>query len=92
MALRAPSSNTALRVQASRVAKLQVRVPRSASDFAQMLPVPAALTLITLKLTGIIAWSWWWVLSPMWIGGAALALLAGALIILWAWVIGRLSW
>lgn len=29
----------------------------------------SALTLlfITLKLTGHIAWSWWWVLSPMWI-------------------------
>lgn len=27
----------------------------------------SALTLIfgTLKLTGVIAWSWWWVLSPM---------------------------
>lgn len=27
-----------------------------------------ALILITLKLTGIINWSWWWVLSPLWIG------------------------
>jgi fatty acid desaturase len=28
-----------------------------------------ALTLlfIALKLTGHIAWSWWWVLSPLWI-------------------------
>ena len=23
---------------------------------------------IGLKLTGYIAWSWWWVLSPLWIG------------------------
>ena len=23
---------------------------------------------IGLKLGGIIAWSWWWVLSPLWIG------------------------
>lgn len=22
---------------------------------------------IALKLTGVIAWSWWWVLSPLWI-------------------------
>jgi hypothetical protein len=22
---------------------------------------------IGLKLTGFIAWSWWWVLSPLWI-------------------------
>ena len=24
------------------------------------------LTFIVLKLTGVISWSWWWVLSPMW--------------------------
>lgn len=22
---------------------------------------------VTLKLIGVIAWSWWWVLSPLWI-------------------------
>lgn len=28
-----------------------------------------ALTIafIVLKLTNVIAWSWWWVLSPIWI-------------------------
>lgn len=25
------------------------------------------LIFITLKLLGVIAWSWWWVLAPMWI-------------------------
>lgn len=25
------------------------------------------LIFITLKLTGHIDWSWWWVLSPVWI-------------------------
>lgn len=25
------------------------------------------LIFITLKLLGTITWSWWWVLSPMWI-------------------------
>jgi len=24
------------------------------------------LIFITLKLTGFIDWSWWWVLSPLW--------------------------
>ena len=24
------------------------------------------LIFITLKLTGVIAWSWWWVLAPFW--------------------------
>ena len=25
------------------------------------------IAFIVLKLTNIIAWSWWWVLSPLWI-------------------------
>lgn len=25
------------------------------------------IVFITLKLTGYINWSWWWVLSPIWI-------------------------
>jgi hypothetical protein len=25
------------------------------------------LIFITLKLTGYIDWSWWWVLSPLWV-------------------------
>ena len=29
-----------------------------------------AILLIGLKLGGIIAWSWWWVLSPLWIPAA----------------------
>ena len=32
-----------------------------------------ALIFITLKLTGHIDWSWWWVLAPLW-GSVALAL------------------
>ncbi len=27
------------------------------------------LIFITLKLVGKISWSWWWVLSPLWIAG-----------------------
>lgn len=26
-----------------------------------------ALAFIILKLTGVIAWSWWWILAPLWI-------------------------
>ena len=29
---------------------------------------------IALKLTGHINWSWWWVMSPLWIGLTASAL------------------
>jgi len=25
------------------------------------------IVFVTLKLTGVIDWSWWWVLSPIWI-------------------------
>ena len=25
-----------------------------------------AIVFITLKLTGQITWSWWWVLAPLW--------------------------
>ena len=34
------------------------------------------VAFIVLKLTGCIDWSWWWVLSPLWIPAAiALAIL-----------------
>lgn len=45
-----------------------------------------ALVFTVLKLTHVIAWSWWWVLSPLWLlpvgiivffcGGIVLGLLA----------------
>jgi hypothetical protein len=35
-------------------------------NLGQRLALPA---LIVLKLTGLIAWSWWWVLAPLWIIG-----------------------
>lgn len=28
------------------------------------------IVFITLKLVGVIAWSWWWVLAPFWIPAA----------------------
>ena len=30
------------------------------------------VSFILLKLTGNIDWSWWWVLSPIWIGAIML--------------------
>jgi hypothetical protein len=38
------------------------------------------IAFIVLKLTGVIAWSWWWVLAPLWIGfllAVVLLLIAG---------------
>jgi hypothetical protein len=48
-----------------------------------------AIVFITLKLTGVISWSWVWVLSPIWITLAfgLLLLLVGA--VLTAIVIAR---
>lgn len=40
------------------------------------------IVFIVLKLTGVIAWSWWWVLSPIWIALLFVALLV--LIVVWA--------
>lgn len=38
------------------------------------------IAFIVLKLTGFITWSWWWVLSPLWITLALVLLIfAGAI-------------
>lgn len=34
-----------------------------------------AVAFIVLKLCGVIAWSWWWVLSPLWIDAIFFAIL-----------------
>lgn len=39
------------------------------------------IALIVLKLTGVVTWSWWWVLTPLWIN------LALGLLVLAAWVL-----
>lgn len=41
------------------------------------------LLFIALKLLGVIDWSWWWVLSPMWISfliALIVVVIAGAFI------------
>ena len=38
------------------------------------LPTVLGVAFIVLKLTGVIAWSWWWVLAPFWIPVAVLLL------------------
>lgn len=34
---------------------------------AVTIPEVVAIVFVVLKLCGVIAWSWWWVLSPVWI-------------------------
>lgn len=33
------------------------------------------VVFLVLKLTGYIAWSWWWVTAPLWIGVAVLSVI-----------------
>ncbi len=51
------------------------------------------LAFIVLKLTGVITWSWWWVLSPLWIVPLTVVAVVGAiwlftiLVLLLAWLV-----
>jgi hypothetical protein len=42
--------------------------------FAGLLTV----AFVVLKLTAVIDWSWWWVLSPLWISAAIGVVVLGA--------------
>ncbi len=67
---------------------VRVREPRSAAGrrwnrAMDVLSPVVVFTPIVLKLTGVIDWSWWWVLSPMWISPILLTLvLIGGVIVL----------
>ena len=40
------------------------------------------IVFVVLKLTGVIGWSWWWVLAPFWVPAAiVLAVIGIALLI-----------
>jgi len=41
-----------------------------------------ALLFIGLKLGGVITWSWWWVLAPIWIPLSIVALFLVAILVL----------
>lgn len=43
------------------------------------------IVFITLKLLGYIDWSWWWILSPIWISiiVAAVLIIGGGALVLW---------
>ena len=47
--------------------------------------IPSVLTIVfvVLKLTKVIDWSWWWVLSPLWIS-SALAVLIIISVTIWS--------
>lgn len=43
--------------------------------------------LLVLKLTGVIAWSWWWITAPIWIP----FLIAVIVVIAFFWLVGYYS-
>lgn len=45
------------------------------------LPTLLFVVFLILKLTGTVAWSWWWVTSPLWIP-AALAIVVIGIVLL----------
>jgi len=47
-----------------------------------------AVAFIVLKLTGVIKWSWWWVLSPIWIP-LAIALVVIIIMLIIAWRVSK---
>lgn len=47
------------------------------------------VAFIVLKLLGKINWSWWWVLSPMWISIALVVLIIIAEILFMRWFMGE---
>lgn len=44
------------------------------------------LIFITLKLTGYITWSWWWVLAPFW-GPVAFIVIVGLIVAIGAMIL-----
>lgn len=45
------------------------------------LPTILTLLFLTLKLCGVIAWGWWWVLAPLWIAAALYVVIFIALLV-----------
>jgi hypothetical protein len=56
----------------------QAQTSSSGIGFSGLLTI----VFITLKLTGVISWSWWWVLSPIWISFALVIGILGACLLL----------
>ena len=49
--------------------------------------VAAFVIFTVLKLTGVIAWSWWWITAPIWIP----FLIVVILVIAFFWLLGKYS-
>lgn len=47
------------------------------------------LTFLVLKLTGVLSWSWWWVLSPLWISSILFVVCFVAMVAAVVWEASR---
>ncbi len=56
-------------IQVKRPRSLAGRVWNAAWDLLTLL----SLTLIALRLAGVVSWPWWQVLAPLWGSGAVMA-------------------
>jgi hypothetical protein len=63
---------------------------RSSSSSSAGIGFTGLLTIlfIALKLTHYIDWSWWWVLSPLWIGAALVIVVLLVVLV----VMGLMTW
>lgn len=57
-------------------------VVKGGASFTELL----TLVFIVLKLTGVISWSWWWVLSPIWISLGLAAVICLIVLILYIFI------
>jgi hypothetical protein len=73
----------------------RARRPRSVAGWIRNLAQNASsavlLVFVALKLAGMVAWSWWWVLSPLWVNGIVLAALLWAVLAPYLWQGSRLG-
>lgn len=75
------AENIIMRAGRSREVKETKVVKSGGVSFCGLL----AIAFIVLKLCGVIGWSWWWVLAPLWIPAAvaiAAVVLVGVVIVL----------
>lgn len=64
----------------------QITIQSTTKTTTNLFPLSfiTGLLFLTLKLCGVIDWSWWWVLSPFWIPPAIFVLVVLALVLVFA--------
>jgi hypothetical protein len=63
--------------------------------FLQVTAVAVLPVFVLLKLTSLVGWSWWWVMSPLWlmvVGAIVIGLLAAGLFTLAKWFLMARAW